>query len=217
MLIGGVHIIDTNGILTLEKVKTICRLNKDVDKIANKYIENYNRCSILFSNSAPKKAPDEIKAEAYRHAELQLSLVQILHQENSCWSIFNREEKDLFKKAEQISRKLLSNNKYSGMRIFAMAYTDSLFWAQGYIDGILFFDFQAGSFWDNIHFLLPAIQQEYLKKRHLEKSDPHLVQDFFQTDQLDLMRKIFNETNPKELVALFEEMLSMNLFYNFPF
>ncbi len=60
--------------LTLEKIKTICRLNKDVDKIANKYIDNYNRCSVLFANSAPKKTLEEIKEEAYLHAELQLSL-----------------------------------------------------------------------------------------------------------------------------------------------
>lgn len=212
---AGVHIIDPDNLLTLEKVKKICRLNKDIDKIANKYIENYNRCSVLFSN-VDQKTPEEIKAIAYRHAELDLASAQILRQGNSCWSIFNLEEKDIFRKAEGVSKKLALNYKCPGMRVFAITGDHAIFVAQGFIDGILFFDFQAGYYWDNIGYLPLSTQQEYFNRfRHLEKSDPRLVQDFFQPDRLDLMEKICNERDSKRLVELFEAMLSMHLFYDF--
>lgn len=213
---GGIHIIDTNDVFTLEKIKKVLGLHKNIDSIAIKYIENYNKLNILFSNSM-EEAPENIRADAYHYAKLELDSVQILHQENSCWSIFNREERNTFKKAEQISKKLLLYYKCSGIRTFTIDGSDALFAAQGYIDGTLFFDFQIGSFLDHIGFCSPFLQRKYLKSRNFEKSDPHLIESFFQTDCSDLVNKIYCETNPEKLVALFEEMLSMQLFFNYSY
>ena len=213
---GGIHIIDTNGVFTLERIKKALGLHKNIDSIANKYIENYNKLSILFSDHS-EESPENIRAAAYHYTELELESVQILHQENTCWSIFDREERNMFKKTEQVSKKLLSSYKCSGIHTFAIDLSDALFAAQGYIDGILFFDFQVGSFLNSIGFCSPSLQQEYFKNRHFEKSDLHLLEDFFQTDCSELMSKIYCETNPEKLAALFEEMLSMQLFFEFSY
>lgn len=214
---GGIHIIDTNGELTLEIIRNVFDLHKSIDSIAKKYIDNYNKFSILFSNHSSKASSETIKADAYHYAELEIDSVRIMHQANSCWSIFDREEKNLLKRAEHVSKKLLLYGKYPGLRIFTVETSDDFFVAQGYIDGQVFFSFQAGNLLNRIGFFPSSIQREYLNSRHFEKTNPLFMKDFFQIDHQDFLKRIEIITDPEQLAALFEEMLSMQLFFNYSY
>ena len=214
---GGIHILDAEGALTLENIKKIWEARKNVDTIAEKYIKNAQKFDVLFSNSLSDETSKNVAEEAYHYAELEMNSIQILHQRDCIWSIFDREVKDQRKKAEQVSKKLFSCRKYPGMRVFTIEASDALFTAQGYLDGTLFFDFQAGSLLHRIGYLPLPVQKQYLETRHFEKSNPQLIADFFQTDRPDWVQKIQSETDPERLAALFEEMLSMQLFYDFDF
>ena len=216
MRIGGIHIIDIYNELIFDKIKKIYEV-KSIETIARKNIEKYKKTRRLFNTDKSDELSEEDVRDAYHYAELEVNSVQIMHQRDIVWSIFDSGIKNLNKKTEQISKKLLTCLDCPGIRVFTIEVSDALFAAHGYIDGILFFDFQIGSLLNRIGYLPPLTQQQYLCSRHFDKSNKHLIEDFFKPDHLDIVQKIYTETNPEHLAVLFEEMLNIQLFFNFKY